>query len=280
MDIWETAPEIRPGDLILLIGSDRKEFIFRVQPGQEMQTHRGVLAHDAIIGQPWGQTVLTHLEYEYQVYPPSLEQLVRNIRRSTQIIYPKDVGYILMKMNIGPGVRIVEAGTGSGGLTLALARMVQPGGHVYTYDARADIQKLAEKNLARLGLAAGVTFTVRDIAEGFDQRGVDALFLDVREPWRYLLQVRATLKSGGFFGSILPTANQVAALIRNLRRYNFDFVEVDELLLRPYKTLADRLRPEDRMVAHTGYLVFARPMLTAPNIDEVPEISSESPEIF
>lgn len=265
--MWETAPEIRPGDLILLIGQDRKEFIFKMEAGQEKQTHRGVVKHDDIIGQPWGQTILTHRGYEYQAYPPSLEQLVRNIRRNTQIIFPKDVGYILMKLNIGPGTQIVEAGTGSGGLTLALSRMVGPGGHVYTYDSRPDLQNLAQKNLERLGMTDNVTFTVRDIVEGFDQRSVDALFLDVREPWQYLMQVRAALRGGGFFGSILPTANQVSALIRNLPRYNFDFIEVDELLLRTYKVVPDRLRPEDRMVAHTGYLVFARPMLTPPNID-------------
>jgi tRNA (adenine57-N1/adenine58-N1)-methyltransferase len=188
---------VQPGDLVLLVGNDHKEFIILMEPGQVIQTHRGVLPHDTVIGTPWGETVKTHIGYGYIVLPPSLEQLIRSVRRATQIIYPKEIGYLLMKMNIGPGTRIIEAGTGSGGLTLALGRMVQPDGHVYTYEARSDIQNLAQKNIAQVGLDRYVTFKLRDIAEGFDERDVDAVFLDVREPWEYLAQAHAALKGGG-----------------------------------------------------------------------------------
>lgn len=252
---------VASGDLVLLVGNDRKTSIVRMQPGREFQTHHGVLGHDAVIGKRWGATVSTHLGYDYMILPPSLDQLVRNIRRNTQIIYPKEIGYMLMKMNIGPGARVLEAGTGSGGLTLALARMVQPTGHVYSYEARPDFQALAEANLDRVGLASYVTFTSRDIEEGFDEVGVDAAILDVREPWLYLRQVHAALRGGGFFCSLLPTVNQVGVLLRNLEMRPFGFVQVEELLLRPYKAVAERLRPVDRMVAHTGYLIFARALL-------------------
>jgi tRNA (adenine57-N1/adenine58-N1)-methyltransferase len=253
---------IQPGDLVLIVGKDHKESIVRVQAGQEHQSHNGVLLHDQVIGKRWGSTVYTHLNYAYQLLPPSLEQLIRSVHRATQILYPKDIGYILMKMNIGPGTQVVEAGTGSGGLTLALARMVMPYGHVYTYESRAEIQTLAQRNLADVGLAEYVTFNVRDISEGFDERGVDAVFLDVREPWLFLNQAHTALKGGGFLGSLLPTTNQVSILLRNLPLHNFDHVDVVELLLRFYKTVPDRLRPLDRMVAHTGYLTFARALLT------------------
>jgi tRNA (adenine57-N1/adenine58-N1)-methyltransferase catalytic subunit len=256
---------VHVGDLVLLVGNDHKTTIVRMQPGLEYQTHHGVLNHDAVIGLRWGSIVETHLGYDYMVLPPSLDQLIRDVRRNTQIIYPKEIGYMLMKMNIGPGSRVLEAGTGSGGLTLALARMVQPEGHVYSYEVRPETQALAASNLARVGLDSFVTFRVRDIEEGFDETGLDAAILDVREPWLYLIQVHQALRGGGFFGSILPTVNQVGVLLRNLEMRSFGFTEVEELLVRGYKAVPERLRPFDRMVAHTGYMIFSRALLPQTN---------------
>ncbi len=252
---------VQAGDLVLMVGGDRKPAIVRIQPDLEYQTHHGVLQHSQIIGKGWGATVETHLGYAYMILPPSLDDLVRDIQRVTQIVYPKEIGHILMKMNIGPGTRLVEAGTGSGGLTLALARMVQPHGHVYTYEVRPEIQAVAQKNLARLGLEPYVTFKVRDIAEGLDETALDAAILDVREPWLYLEQVRRALRGGGFLVCLVPTVNQVGVLLRNLEMQAYGFVEVEELLVRPYKAVAARLRPYDRMVAHTAYMIFARALI-------------------
>jgi len=120
---------------------------------------------------------------------------------------------------------------------------------------------LAQENLAQLGLSDVVTFKQRDIAEGFDETKADALFLDLRTPWDYLPQVRAALVNGGFFGAILPTANQVIRLLDALEEFNFGPVEVEELLLRPYKTVPERIRPQDRLTIHTGYLIFARKLI-------------------
>jgi tRNA (adenine57-N1/adenine58-N1)-methyltransferase len=178
-------------------------------------------------------------------------------------MFPKDIGYLLLRLNVQPGTRIIEAGTGSGGLTIALARAVRPDGQVYSYEQQDHIQRQAHDNVARLGLDPLVAFKVRDIADGFDEQNVDALFLDVRDPWSYLSQTHAALKGGGFFGAILPTTNQVAHLLNDLRRSGFSALEVVELILRPYKAVPARLRPMDRLVAHTGYLVFARTVLGA-----------------
>jgi tRNA (adenine57-N1/adenine58-N1)-methyltransferase len=174
-------------------------------------------------------------------------------------------------MDVGPGSRVVEAGTGSGGLTVALARAVMPTGRVYSYEVRPDVLKLATRNLEKLGLLPFVELKERDIEEGFDEVGVDALFLDLRSPWEYLAQAHAVLKNGGFFGATLPTTNQVVRLIRVLPEHGFSAVEVEELLLRPYKAVPGRLRPMDRMVAHTGYLIFARKIQEA--IDQKKEES-------
>lgn len=259
MEYTKTGKYIAVGDLLLLVGKDKKELIVRIREGGETQTHHGVVRHDDLIEKHcWGDVVLSHIGYAYTLLPPSLEHLIRNIKRNTQIVYPKDIGYILVQMNIGPGTQVIEAGTGSGGLTLAMARMVMPHGHIYTYEIREEMQNLARKNLDYVGLSEYVTFKVRDIEEGFDEQNVDVVFLDVREPWHYLSQVHTALKGGGFFGALLPTTNQVSVLLRHLERNNFGYMQVEEILLRHYKAVPARLRPVDRMVAHTGYLVFSR----------------------
>jgi tRNA (adenine57-N1/adenine58-N1)-methyltransferase len=191
-------------------------------------------------------------------------------------MYPKDIGFILISMGIGPGVHVLEAGTGSGSLTTALAWAVGPQGRVTTYEAKPEIQKLAVKNLERLGLDDRVTFKIRDIDLGFDEQGVDALFLDVQNPHDYIGQVRQALKPGGYFGSLLPTTNQVSRLLTALYQHRFAFQEVCEIILRYYKPVADRLRPTDRMVAHTGYLVFARPMVDLIETDEDPQLNDSA----
>jgi tRNA (adenine57-N1/adenine58-N1)-methyltransferase len=246
-------------DLVLLIGQDRKQFIVRLQVGGQLQTHRGCIDHDDLLGQPLGREIHSHLGYPFVALEPSTFDLIKQLKRTTQIMYPKDIGYVLIKLNIIPGSRVIEAGTGSGGLALAMARVVGTGGSLYSYEVRADILNLARKNLEALGLIDSVNLKLRDIAEGFDETEVDALFLDVRQPWIYLVHVATALKDGGFFGAILPTTNQVVKLVGALEgRGTFGHIEVEEVLVRPYKAVPTRLRPMDRMVAHTGYLVFAR----------------------
>lgn len=252
----------QPDDLALLVGRDRKSFIILLEPGSQLHTHRGVVAHDDLIGTPWGTRLFTHLGYPFSLLQPSTDSLVRDLKRTTQIVYPKDTGYILMKMGIGPGSRVVEAGTGSGGLTLVFAQMVGPAGHVYSYEVRPNMQQLARRNLEQLGLSGFVEFKLRDVAEGFDERDADDLFLDLPNPWDYLKQAHEALVSGGFFGCILPTTNQVSRLIAALEETDFGLIEVEELLLRQYKAVPARLRPMDRMVAHTGYLIFARALVS------------------
>jgi len=251
----------QPGAPALLMGRDRKTSIIQLEPGAEFHTHRGTIAHDDLIGSAWGTQAKTHLGHPLILLRPSTDDLVRNLERTTQIVYPKDAGYVLMKLNIAPGCRVIEAGTGSGGLTLVLAQAVQPSGRVISYENRPEMQELAQKNLEQLGLAEYVVFRRRHIAEGFEEREVDALFMDLANPWDYLSQAHTVLAGGGFFGSILPTANQVIHLIEALESADFGLIEVEELLLRPYKTVSARLRPKDRLTPHTGYLVFARKLI-------------------
>ncbi len=261
------------GDLAQLVGLRHKHFIITLQTGGELHTHRGILKHDDLIGLPWGTQVYSHIGSPFFLFQPALGDLLRTIPRNTQILFPKDIGFILVTMGIGPGTHVLEAGTGSGALTSAMAFAVGTTGRVTTYEARQDMQNVARKNLERLGLSDRVTFKLGNIENGFEETGVDALFLDLPNPLDYIGQVRAGLKLGGFFGCILPTVNQVVGLLRELRRNQFAFIEVVELVLRYYKPEPERLRPTDRMVAHTGYLIFARPI--APEI----KVEAESEEV-
>jgi tRNA (adenine57-N1/adenine58-N1)-methyltransferase len=249
------------GDLVELVGLSHKHFIIRLKAGADFQTHRGVLLHDDMIGRPWGSQIFSHLKSPFFLMEPSLGDVLRGTKRNTQILYPKEIGYILVTMGIGPGIHVIEAGTGSGALTTALAFAVGPQGHVWSYEIRPDMLNLSRSNLEKVGLADRVTLIQRDISDGFGEAGVDALFLDLPNPYDYIPQVRQALKPGGFFGCILPTTNQVCILLTALRVHKFAFIDVCEILLRFYKSEPERFRPTDRMVAHTGFLIFARPIL-------------------
>lgn len=246
------------GDRVLLIHAKGKRFAVTLRAGFEQHTHKGVIRHDDLIGQPLGRQVYSHLGQAFAALRPTIHDELMGLKRQSQIIYPKELGMILLKLDVTSGSRVVEAGTGSGALTTALANAVRPDGMVYSYDAREDMLGTAHANLTRLGLAPFVTLAHRDIAEGFGIGGVDAVFLDVREPWFYLRQVQQALKPGGCFGAIVPTTNQVSELLDGLLERRFIEIEALEILERQYKPLPGRLRPRDQMVGHTGYLVFAR----------------------
>jgi len=256
---WNTkSTHTHAGDLVQLVGLRHKSFIFPLKPGGDFHTHRGILQHDDLIGLPWGTQVFSHLGAPFFLLQPALADLLLDLKRNTQILYPKDIGFILITMGIGPGQKVLEAGTGSGAMTIALAHAVGAEGHVISYEQREEMQNLARKNITRTGLDSRVDFKLRDIQEGFDETDVDAFFLDVPNPYDYIAQVRAALKPGGFFCGIVPTVNQAEILLRALRRHRFAFLEMCEVLLRYYKPEPDRLRPTDRMVAHTGYLIYGR----------------------
>lgn len=258
------------GDIAQLISAQNKRFIFRLLAGGKFETHRGYINHDDLIGLPWGSRVLSHMGSPFILLQPSLAEILVETRRNTQIMYPKDIGFILLTMDISPGRQVIEAGTGSGAFTTALASVVGPQGKVFSYESRTEFQHLAHKNLDRLSLSDRVDFKLRDIADGFDEKNVDAVFLDLPNPQDYLHHAKQALKPGGYLGSILPTTNQVSTFLIALRRENFGFIEVCEIIMRYYKAVADRLRPTDRMVAHTGYLLFARSVI-AEVIEDISE---------
>ena len=253
---------VKEGDLVQLHGSTHKNHLLVLKAGEVFMTHRGVIKHDDIIGQPWGVRLESHSGHPFFVLQPGITDLVQAIKRTTQIMYPKDIGYIVLRLGVGPGRRVLECGGGSGGLTTVLAYLIGDTGCVYSYERNPETQQLARKNLRLFGLEQRVEFKLGDANEGFEERNLDAVFLDLPNPCDYLEQVRASLKGGGQFATLLPTMNQVELTLRALSHSNFAFIDVCEILLRHYKSDWSRLRPVDRMVAHTGYLIFARSIQT------------------
>ena len=247
--------------LVLLISPKGKRYLLRLQPGAHWSTNLGRIAHDDMLGKPAGGIVQTHLGTPFLLLEPTLADLITMISRRTQIVFPKDAAHILFQLSIRPGSRVIEAGSGSGGMTTALAWFVRPAGQVFSYEVNEQHQQQARKNIVKVGLESYVTFHLRDIQEGFFETDVDALFLDVRSPWRYLAAVKRALRPGGRLAILLPTTNQVSAVLRQLYQMSFADLRVEELLLRRYKPVPDRLRPEDQMIGHSGYMVFARNMI-------------------
>ncbi|MCQ2444624.1 MAG: tRNA (adenine-N1)-methyltransferase [Mailhella sp.] len=254
------------GDLVILVSPRGTRHLCRRDPRQDLHTQDGVMRAADLADADFGTEVRTALGVPFRLEKPQLYDLVMGIKRQTQIMYPKDMGLICFKLGVGNGRTILEAGSGSGGFTVALSWFSGPTGHVHTFEAREEFHKLAKRNLDWAGVGSNVSLHLRDIADGFGvddpdilngKRG-DALFLDVRTPWEYLDAAREALVPGAPIAFLLPTVEQVSELIKALELGAFEETEVCEILVRPWKVVPGRLRPADRMSAHTAFLVFTR----------------------
>jgi tRNA (adenine57-N1/adenine58-N1)-methyltransferase len=251
---------LKQGDFILLFDGEKKYFL-ELKP-KIFSTRFDSLDLASLIGRDYGDRVLGKKGSSFFILKPTIYDFIKNVERQTQIIYPKDVGYILLKLDVGPGKKVLECGTGSGALTLAFAYAVGEEGRVITYEKEERFFQLAKRNLERFGLAHRVELKLKEVVDSFDETEVDAVFLDVREPWLLLKPAWDALKPGHPLGILVPTTNQVSQVLTHLLSLPFKDVEVLEILVRRYKPNPERLRPEDRMVAHTGYLIFAKKVLT------------------
>lgn len=248
---------VKEGERILLVMEDGSEYLIRLKKGTKFGTHLGILNFDDLIGKKYGSSFLTTKGKKVYVIKPGIVENIMKMKRKTQIVYPKDMGYILLKLDIKEGDRVIDVGVGSGAMCGAIARLVGKIGKVYGYDRREDFLKLAENNLKEWGLLDRVILKNKDISEGFDEKNVDALFLDVPNPWDHIDKCWEALKGGGRIAIVCPTTNQVQEVLKILYKNPFINVEVWESLFRMYKPVHERFRPVDRMVAHTAYMIFA-----------------------
>ncbi|MEM3700902.1 MAG: tRNA (adenine-N1)-methyltransferase [Candidatus Bathyarchaeia archaeon] len=253
--------KIMEGDYILLYLNQRKTYLVKAEAGKSFHTHKGFIKFDDLIGKEYGSTVLSNLGYEFKALKPLLRDFIMKSVRKTQITYPKDIALIIMFSGIGPGSLVVEAGTGTGALTTALAHHVKPNGKVYSYEIKEEFQKVAEKNLKRAGLMDFVELKSKDITLGIDESNVDAVILDLATPWLVIPHAYNALKPCGTIVSFSPTIDQVVKTVEALKENGFVDVETIECLMREMQVERGKTRPQTLMTGHTGYITFARKAL-------------------
>lgn len=259
MTVPQQRGPFQPGDNVLLTDNKRRRHLVILETGGEFHTHAGVLWHDDLIGQPDGTTVRTTKGARLVGMRPTLAEYILEMPRGAQVIYPKDLGPILMLADIFPGARVLESGVGSGALTMALLRAVGPTGAVIGYELRDDFADRARRNVERmLGADVPLSVEVRDTYEGIDAEDLDRVMLDLPEPWRVVEHAATAMLPGGILLAYLPTILQVARLHESLEASPFGLAQTIEVLHRSWHVDGQSVRPDHRMVAHTGFLTSAR----------------------
>ncbi|MEP6623010.1 MAG: tRNA (adenine-N1)-methyltransferase [Acidimicrobiia bacterium] len=252
------------GEHVLLLDRKRRRHLIRLAAGGEFHTHAGVLDHDTIIGRDEGVTLRTTRGAALLAIRPTMAEFILEMPRGAQVIYPKDLGPILMLADVFPGAQILESGIGSGALTMTLLRAIGPTGHVTGYEIRDDFADRAQRNVeAFLGPDQPLSVEVRDVYAGIDLADLDRIILDLPEPWQVVGHAESALRPGGIFLSYLPTILQVSTLRERLAESAFGMAETIEVLHRGWNVDGMSVRPDHRMVAHTGFLTVARLLASA-----------------
>jgi tRNA (adenine57-N1/adenine58-N1)-methyltransferase catalytic subunit len=249
------------GELILLVDKVGRRHRVRLKAGARHSLHSGAIEHDALIGRPEGAVVTTQMGARLLAVRPTFAEQVTGRVRQAQPIYPKDLGAILVGADIHPGARVLEAGTGTGALTLAALRAVGQDGVVISYEHREDFLEAATRAITETlgGVPPNLTLKLGDIYQGVEERDMDRVLLDLPEPWQAMPAVRSSLRPGGIVFAHCPNISQVQRFFEALREARgFGMLEVFELLQRGWTVRGRSLRPSHRMVAHTGFLCFAR----------------------
>ena len=246
------------GDRVLLIDAKARRYLITLAAGAEFHTHAGFVRHDELLGADEGVSVRSTTNARYLAVRPTLADFVLKMPRGAQVIYPKDLGPILLLADIFPGARVLEAGVGSGALSMT---MLRAGAVVVGYELRADFAARAQANVRSFGgeeLLANYRVQERDVYEGIDETDLDRVVLDLPEPWRVVKLAESALHPGGILVSYLPTIGQVAQLREALAESAFAMAETIEVLQRSWHIEGQSVRPDHRMVAHTGFLTSAR----------------------
>ena len=249
------------GELIVLVDKVGRRHRVRLRGGERHSIHSGLIEHDALIGRPEGVVVTTQLGARLLAVRPTFAEQVTGRRRQTQPIYPKDLGAIVVGADIYPGARVLEAGTGTGALTMAVVRSVGDRGSVVSYEVREEFLEAARRAITEtLGeIPSNLTLKLGDVYAGVDELDMDRVLLDLPEPWQAVPAARSALRPGGIVFAHCPNVSQVQRFFDCLREVRgFGMLEAFELLQRGWTVRGRSMRPSHRMVAHTGFLCFAR----------------------
>ncbi|MGH7256271.1 MAG: tRNA (adenine-N1)-methyltransferase [Nitrospirales bacterium] len=272
------------GDRVHLMDKKGRQYALTLKSGDTFQFSGETLPHDELIGKPDGSLVTLSRGKRMLALVPTLGDYVLKMPRGAQVLYPKDLALITMWADIYPGARVFEAGTGSGALTMALLRAVGERGRVITYEAREDFARTAMTNIERyLGAVANLTLRRKDVSAGIEPEdvagGFDRMVLDLPEPWQVVPHAVTALRPGGVYLSYVPTVPQVMQTVEALERAAvFGPITTFETLLRTWNVQGRSVRPDHRMVAHSGFITVARkvePGLWRAGSPDRPEPASE-----
>ena len=252
---------IQDGSDVLLFLDRRRSYLIKAVKGKDFHTHKGFVQLGELIGREYGTRIRSNLGVEFVALKPSLRDYMFKMSRRTQIVYPKDVGLIIVLGNVQPGSRVVEAGTGTGALTTALAHYVKPSGRVYSYEIRQEFVETAAKNLEKAGVIEYVELRNKDITQGIEEKDLDAVILDMATPWLVVPHAQSALMGSGTLVSFSPTIDQVVKTSEALEENGFVDIETVECLVRRMQIERGKTRPETLMTGHTGYITSARKAL-------------------
>jgi tRNA (adenine57-N1/adenine58-N1)-methyltransferase len=245
---------------VLFYFNSSKKWLAKISKKDELHTHIGVLKHADAIGKEYGSKLITNKDKYVYLLKPTMYDYVMKIQHGTQIVYPKDLGYIVARAGIQNGQKIVEIGTGSASLTSFVASIVKPRGHVYTFDVDENFMKIAAKNLKKSKMEKYVTMENLDIktVKKVPMDDADVALIDLGDPWTVIPQVRQMLKGSGAVFAICPTMNQLEKLTMALIENEFTDIESTEHILRTIDAREGKTRHSFQGIGHTTYLCFAR----------------------
>ncbi|HYL67393.1 MAG TPA: tRNA (adenine-N1)-methyltransferase [Nitrosopumilaceae archaeon] len=252
--------KIKQNSFVLFFYNDSKKWLMKVSKKQQFHTHVGVINHKDVVGKEYGSTIKTNKGKYIYLLEPTIHDYIMKSQRSTQIVYPKDLGYIAARTGLQSGQKVVEIGTGSGSLTTFLASIVNPRGHVYTFDVDPNFMEIARKNIEKAGVAKYVTMEKLDIksVKKVPITDVDIVVVDLGDPWTVVPQARKMLKGSGAFVAICPTMNQLEKLAIALNENDFYDIECTEQIVRTIEAREGKTRHSFRSIGHTTYVAFAR----------------------
>ena len=265
-------------DAVLFIDRKARRYLKLLRPGQKIII-RGEIRSEELYGLEEGSRVKLSSGETFLVLRPTYADLIPHLPRAAQVIYPKDTGPLLVWGDVYPGAIVIEGGVGAGAFTIALLRAVGPHGRVISYELREDFAMRARRNVADfLGAAPQWELKLRDLYQGFDEIGVDRVFIDLPEPGRALEVVARALRPGGVFAAYVPTAIQLKDTVEALQ-HRTDFAEIEsfEVLLRNWQVKGMSVRPVHQMVAHSAFIIVARRLADA--VPPVPQNSIGTTDI-